>query len=656
MTEWYGWAGTILDVNLTTGEIKKLPLSKDMAVNYIGGSGFADKILYDEVGPDTDPLGPDNIIMITQGTLSGTVVPASGRYDVITKSPYTGIYLRTNGGGFFGPELKWAGYDLIIIRGRSEKPVYLWIEDDHVELRDANHIWGKDTWTTERMLRDEHDDPEIQTLKIGPAGENLCLSACVIGNLSRAAGKGGSGAVLGSKNLKAIAVRGTKGVNIAKPDQLEKICREFRERIKNDIIFIVAQNYGTPSRVSDPFTVSTLGEQFSDLWSTQFAKKHWDKSLACFNCPMHCSHYYTVKEGKYKGVSGEGLEANAIIYGGVLPQINNSAFVCNFNNICNQLGMHTDSPGMAMAWAIELYRDGIITKEDTDGIEVVPGNEEGYLELIYKMVKKEGFGAIMDAYPLRAVEMLGRGSDLYMAHVKGMHSRGAGIAQSSVWTLGLAVATRGRDHLVGAPLETSLSYDWRYLGGPDKQKAMEVLKQIGKERYDDPEIFLESRRWSVEPAKAKNIFDTENICTLGDMTGVCKFVTTRTLFQYGANFEDFANFLSAATGVDFSADDMVKATEREILLERAFNAREGIRRVDDYPYPFYYQLKYWKEHPRYDYKGFPITLGNYDKLLDEYYKVRGCDLETGIPTKAKLEEVGLRDVADDLEKRGILPG
>ncbi|MGR3295097.1 MAG: aldehyde ferredoxin oxidoreductase N-terminal domain-containing protein, partial [Candidatus Bathyanammoxibius sp.] len=252
MAEWYGWGGTTLDVDLSTGRITREPLSKEVAVKYIGGRGLAARILYDEVGPETDPLGPDNPVIITPGTLGGTRVPTAGRYDLTGKSPRTGIYGASNGGGFFGTELNRAGYDLIVIRGKSEKPVYLSIDDDDVEIRDASHLWGQDTQVTEEMIRAELGHPRIRTLKIGPAGENECFSSCVIGDLSRAAGRTSAGAVWGSKKLKAVAVRGTKRVNVARPSQLAALCRKLRERAKEDPLYQLMTVYGTVGWVWEP--------------------------------------------------------------------------------------------------------------------------------------------------------------------------------------------------------------------------------------------------------------------------------------------------------------------------------------------------------------------------------------------------------------------
>ena len=234
MTEWYGWAGTLLYADLTNMKVIKEPLSKEFAAKYIGSTGFGVRTLYDEVPPGDNALEPENIIIIGQGPLSATASPSGGRYDLVSKSPLTGIYARSNGGGFFGPELKWAGYDLIVVRGRADKPVYLWIDDDEVELRDASHLWGKDVWTARRMIMEELADYEIQTLMIGPAGENLCYSSTVLSNISRAAGRCSIGAVWGSKKLKAIAVRGSKAVRIAKPKEFLELCKAINEKAKDD--------------------------------------------------------------------------------------------------------------------------------------------------------------------------------------------------------------------------------------------------------------------------------------------------------------------------------------------------------------------------------------------------------------------------------------
>ncbi|MFC2019370.1 aldehyde ferredoxin oxidoreductase family protein [Chloroflexota bacterium] len=652
MTEWYGWAGTILDVNLTTVEIKKTPLSKELAAKHIGGGGLAVKILYDELEPGTDPLGPDNILMITQGPLSGTTAPSCGRYGIITKSPQTGIFLRTNGGGFFGPEMKWAGYDLIILRGASKKPVYLCIDDDHVELRDAAHLWGKDTWATQRLIRKELGDEEIQTLKIGPSGENLGLSSCVIGDLSRTAGKGGVGAVWGSKKLKAIAVRGSKGVGIARPNEFMELCLGMLESIQNDPIFSTTSRYGTPATVSDPLVKSGAVPGFDPrgLLSSEFEKGLIDKSLACFNCPVHCTHYYSVKEGKYQGTRGEGLEGATVLFGGYLLKINNPNFVFKYNTVCNQLGLHVDNPGGALAWAMLLWGNGIINKDDTDGIELTWGNEEAVLKMLYKIANMDGFGAVLDAYPRGAAEKLGKDSELYISHSKGMAGWGVGIVKGVDITLAYSTATRGYDHLVGMPTMAEYVYGEMFL----KEVADFGLKYYGDSR-------LTTDPWWVTPKKALLVYDTEHLNALCDSTGICKIPSQWVFITSGYHLDDFARLLSAATGVDYTTENLAQAAEREMLLERAFNAREGIRRIDDYPYLFYWQKTRNEPHPLFQKNPrtadgkYRLSLEDYEGILDEYYRLHGCDTETGIPTRQRLKKLGLDDVAADLKRRGLLP-
>lgn len=644
MTTWYGWAGTILDVNLTTGEIKRVPLSRDFAVKYLGGTGFAARYLYDELKPGIDPLGPENIIMVTNGTLTGTSAPSCGRYDVVTKSPQTGIFLRTNGGGHFGPELKWAGYDLVIIRGVSPKPVYLSIFDDKVEIKDAGHIWGKDTWQTQELIRKDLGNRNVQCLVIGPSGENLGISSCLIANLGRAAGKGAPGAVWGSKKLKAVAVRGTRGVNIARPDEFLQACVSLKQRYEEDPV-IEAVRLGSPRYVSDALALRgeyVPGVDMSHLASIEFETNYYERrSGGCFGCPVQCSHWYMDKSGPYEGSYGLGLEGNAVIFGGIVMHVNNPAFVCKFNTVCNQLGLHLDTPGQAMAWAMKLREAGILTKEDTDGIDLKWGNEEAILQMLPRIAYRQGFGEVLDCYPLRAAQKLGRGSEAYMEHSKGMTGHGSGILTSVEFTLGHGVSTRGYDHLIGSP-------SWPAKIGKVKGATKEVLGMLGEKLCGEPR--LTSDPWYKSLRKALFVYDFENTSALCDIAGACKHASIRGLFTCGWDQETFAKFITLATGVNYGVPEVVKAAEREMLIERAFNAREGIRRIDDYPMVYNWQLKHGEPHPLYRGVNFPLTLEEYDQLLDTYYQHRGCDLKTGIPTREKLESLSLKDIADDLWK------
>ena len=641
----YGWAGAVLDVDLTSGKITRRELDRDFAIKYIGGSGFGVRILYDEVGPDIDPLDEKNITIIGQGPLCGTLAPSSGRYDVVSKAPITEIFNRTNGGGFFGPEMKYAGYDLIIIRGKSEKPVYLWINDDHVEIKDASHLWGQDTWVTQQMIRDELGNRRIRTLKIGPAGENQCYCSCLIGDLARAAGRGSTGAVWGAKKLKAIAVRGTRGVRVAHPEEFVDYCRMLVERFKQDPNYALHSEWGTLGGVSTPGLMQQYrGPDLPSLHHQNFAQ-FIKKNLACFGCTIHCSHWYEIHEGKYKGTVGEGLEAVCTLYSGAMARLSNPAWQCHFNTMCNKLGIHVEHPGEALAWACRLFEEGIITEADCDGLKPVWGDEDVATELVRKMAYKEGFGKILDGYPVRGPQWLGRNSEMYAAHNKGNPTYGDGeLRLGSQWALGIGVSTRGRDHLTGAP--------WVLVQGMFREMPDETLARLGRERYNDATVF---DKWGANLNKSRLIYDFEHNCALADMTGICKFAAEYEFYDKGIHLNDFARLLTLATGEDFSEPDLVKAAERQMLLERAFNAREGIRKADDYAPLFTWQLKHGKPNPLYNYANYQITIEQFTTLLDEYYRWRGCDIATGIPTREKLLEVGLEDVADDLKRRGILP-
>ena len=650
----YGWGGRILRVNLTTRDIKIESLPKDFAINYVGGSGFGAKILYDEVGPDVDALSPKSIIILGQGPLCETLVPSSGRYELVAKSPLTGLFARSNGGGTFGPKMKEAGYDLVLIGGQSDNPVYLWIEDEHVSLRNATHMWGQTAWSTREMVCDELDDPDIGTLVIGPAGENLCFSSAVISDQSRAAAKCGIAAVWGSKKLKAVAIRGSKGVEVAKPLDLLQLCKAISQRFKEDPLYESMSKYGTMGWVGGAYARSQAGklmfgtEGTSKIWETAL-ETHCERSLACSGCPIHCSHYYRVKSGKYRGTKGEGIEGNCQIYAGMSLRVFDAAFLLRYNSLCNELGINLDVAGSAINWAMHLYEAGIITKEDTDGLKLTWGNQDAILELLPKIAYKDGFGAILDGFPIRSTNWVGRGSELYATHTKGLYSTGfgPGICPTLAYTLAQNVATRGFDHLTGGPTmyTPGLRQEW---GITD-----ELLKKLGEERYNDPEIFTEP--WAGNPNKAKVVYDCENLCALADMTGVCKFATRFCLATAGLDISDLSELLTATTGETFSTENLVKAAEREFALERAYNAREGVRRVDDYPFFLAWQLRKGKPHPLFDYESLPVKLENYNTVLDEYYRLRGCDLETGIPLGSKLEELGLKYVADDLRDRKLLP-
>ena len=657
-----GWSGRLLWVDLTTGRHEVQTLSEDWARTYVGARGFGIRLLYDLTGPETEPLGADNVIIIAAGPLTGTLAPSSSRCEVISKSPLTGIYGRADVGGAFGAKMKYAGYDAIIVRGQAEHPTYLWIEDEKVTLVDARHLWGKDVWKSRQAICDDHRAGSnsaaflnsIGTLGIGPAGEHLSLAACVMDGVAHAAGLGGLGAVWGSKGLKAVAVRGSRGIDLARPEEFTRLCQTQWTRYQGDPMYESTRKWGTLGWVGGSDSRSAisdmmLGGRMEEIEEEAFVPLI-EKSRACYGCQIHCDHFLHVKDGKYKGTKGEGIEGNVQILG-MSFKTPSAPFLTEYNNLCNQLGLNIGSAGYAIIWAIELWKQGIIDASDTGGIGITEGNEEAILELTRRIAYREGFGDILADHPVKGACKLGKGSDRYASHTKGQAAwvPGHGIGITLIYTLSLNVNTRGYDHLMGGMsiLTPDLRAEWGI--------TTELLARLGEERYGDPAIFRDNK-WDYHPRIVEAECDFEHMMVMADMVGTCKFATQYNQPVEGIDLPEWSDFLSAATGEDFNAEDLQSAAQRTIALERSYNAREGMRRVDDYPFFIWWEKKLGEPHPLYKTSEAPFRLEEYDRILDEWYEMRGYDLRTGIPTRDELTRCGLEDVADDLVTRGIVLG
>ncbi len=635
--ETYGWAGKILRVDLTKEKITTEPTMK-YARDFLGGSGIGTKILYDEVPPEVKPFDPESKVIIAAGPLNG-IGPASGRGEIVFKSPVTGWYCDSNFGGFFIVELKLAGFDAVVIEGRAKKPVYLWIEDDHAELKDASHLWGKDTFETEEIIRRDHGDPAIRTLKIGPAGENLVYGACVIGDEGRAAGRGGAGAVLGSKKFKAIAVRGTKGIKVANPEKIEKLWLELAERMKEDPLYRYWSERGTPGTVSDPYLPLFGPEYVEKIHSDRFLENVFIKTSACYACPIHCSHWYKIRTGPLAGMVGEGLEANCVLDYAIMLRTLDPQFVAEMDLFCDKMGIGIDEPALTIWGLMKMYEDGKITEKDIDGIDLTWGNKEAIRELIKKYVKREGIGDVLANGPNYVKEYFkDRGAEKYIPTTN-RQTWFPGITLDAGIGFGLAISTstRGADHLKGTPWIPE-SYMLMMKTKPRRVADIteEEIRKLAEERFGDPNIFDMYRT----EGKPDLVIAEERVHYICDATGICKFASWYGMFAKGWQLDDFAKFLTAATGIEYTVDKLIVIADRINALQRAYNAREGKRR-DELPY----ELRAgWKQ---------PIDEKKFNELLDEYYEKRGFNKD-GIPTRKRLEELGLKYVADDLEKRGIL--
>jgi len=457
--------GKILDVDLSSGEFEKRDIAPEFAQNFIGGMGFSCKILYDEVDPKIDPLSPENIIVFANGPLTGTSAPCSGRTEITTMSSLTGNIGTGNTGGLWGATLKHAGFDLIIVRGRAEKPVYIWIDDDSIEIKEASHLWGKDTRLTSDILREELGSTaksQISVLTIGPAGENLVRYACPLNDYYHVAGRAGIGAVMGSKKLKAIAVRGTRAVKIARPEEFRKAAMDARERImaaqqaRNipGVLPESAQDWDFKEGClpAKNFQTGVL-PRWLETRGADIAKKYFTKKEGtCYSCPVSCFDLVEVNEGKYAGTkANRGIMAGVVQEWGAKCAIDNMPAIWKCKELCQLLGMDYDSAGGSIAFAMELSQRGIITKSNTDGLELTWGNEDAVIQMLHKIAYREGFGDILAEGTVGASKIIGKGTGKYVMTIKGMEigmlpDPRAAHSQKG-WVFGFLTNPRGGDNV-----------------------------------------------------------------------------------------------------------------------------------------------------------------------------------------------------------------
>lgn len=629
-----GWADRVLIVDLSSGKIEAETLGRDLKLKFLGGRGINSRLLYQEARVGIDPLSPENPLIFGTGALTGTVAPAP-RFTVSAKSPLTGIHGDASCGGHFSAQLKWAGYDHILFRGASPKPVYLWIDNDQVELRDASHLWGKTVLQTEKMIKEELKNPEIQFAAIGPAGENLVKISCVIGSNYRAAARTGMGAVMGSKKLKAVAVSGTKGVSLASPKEFLKISTDIYEKIKKSPTYPRLSVYGTPGLTGllDQRGYTSVrdfeksgGFEDIDKIGPEAMLKYFSKSKACTGCNIHCSHFYEVKEGPYAGVRGGGPEYGAVGPLGSHCGISYAPALFKINNLCNDYGIDVLGFAAALGFAMGWYQRGIITLDDTDGIPLEWGDHEAVVELIHRMVKREGFGGIFGEGPVRAAKIIGRGAEKTITHSKGLDWGHADFRAFKGYALTFATSTRGGEPLRGIP-----GYELFGMSPEEAQKRFGVPDAGSPTSYN----------------KSKVTLYYQNLSTLADSLEICKF-STDIICPGAIDVGDMGSLLLAATGVEFDERTLVEAAERIYAVERAFLIREGITRKDDAI------VGRLASEPITSgpFKGERIDPEKFSQLLDEYYALRGWDQKTGIPTRKRLEELGLKEIADELESLG----
>jgi len=608
------YMGQFLKIDLTHRRVETIPFDPDLQRRFVGGKGVGAKLLYDLAPPGCDPLGPDNPLMFMTGPLTGTRAPAM-RGCVIAKSPLTGTFLDSYFGGHFSPEIKYAGYDGLILTGRSEAPVYLWIDDDRVEIRDAAHLAGKDTFETNHALKAELADPSIKIACIGPAGERRIRYALIACEYNRQAGRGGAGAVMGSKNLKAIAIRGTRPVAVADmgafKTAVETACAQLNEETIGPFTLD-----GTAGSI--PFANETgllpvrnyrdgVFEGAEGLGPEAQREKLWQRDLACAGCPIRCSKMGKIRAGKYAGIVSDAVEYELLGLLGSNLGISDIRAVTHLAHRCDAMGIDGMSAGGAIGFAMELFEKGVIGPDDTDGVDLAFGGVPAADHLLDLIAERKGrLGELLGEGVKRAAEALGGEAPDMAVHIKGLEYPAWGPRGVPGMALAAATADRGGCHQRAFPILDEVEGEWK--GEP--------ITQLGLEK------------------KAEIVVEKQNDLAALDALVKCDFA------QYGIERPTYLDLLAAATGQRMSTANLQILGERIWNMVRLFNIREGFTRRED-AIPKRFMAEPLPSGPQ---AGHRITQDDMDRLVSDYYKLRGWD-EDGKPRPETLERLGLTELA-----------
>jgi aldehyde:ferredoxin oxidoreductase len=607
-----GYMGKILRIDLTKKTYRAEEVSEKTVELYIGGSGLGARILYDETTPETDPLGPENPLIFAVGPLTGTRVFNSNRFEVVTRSPLTGIYAEANCGGYWGEAFKKCGYDAMVVEGASKKPVYLYLDGKGVKFEDASGLWGKETFETERFFEDKYGK-DMEAAVIGPAGENLVRIANIVTDAThgRSAGRCGVGAVMGSKKLKAVVAHGKMEVPVADEEGIKEQMKFHAPLMKKDIALAI-NNYGTAAGVEYCEEIGNLPVKnwYQGPWP-EGAKKISGQAMAktilvdryhCGRCVMNCGRTVTVADGPYKGVPIGGPEYETIGLLGSNLLVDDLPAIAKSNELCNRLGLDTISTGGVIGFAMEAYERGLVKKKDLGGLELTWGNARAVHEMIEMIARRKGFGDVLADGVRRAAEKVGGIAHEFAVHVKGLEPPAHDPRAKMTVAVGFATSNRGACHL------QAFTHDF---------EEGAAIKDLGSPQLTD--------RFTPE-GKAENVVNMQHLMSMFDSLTCCKFA----LFG-GITVKPLADFLSHVTGWSFDERDFMRTGERIYNLKRLFNVRLGVSRKDD------------TLHPRYLFHkrgGGTNVLPQMERMLSEYYELRGWD-EFGIPTREKLKELGI---------------
>jgi aldehyde:ferredoxin oxidoreductase len=639
----YGYTGKILHVDLSLATMKIEEPPEAFYRTYMGGSALNLHYLLRDMPAGVDPLGWENILAISVGVTTGAPISGQSRVTVSAKSPLTGAIGDSQSGGYWPAKLKFAGFDGVIIRGKASRPVYLWIHDGEAELRDASHLWGRVTGESEDTIRAELNDQEVEILQIGPAGEKKVRFGAILSMCSRANGRTGMGAVMGSKNLKAIVVHGSKKPNLADPKALMELSRWGAKSLPTSAVGLFSK-YGTPGIIAGQQAAGGLPSfnynsgVFQD-WEAIDGTTMYEKYLkgreegkqdahgrgSCFGCIIRCKRIVEIKEGPYCVDSRYGgPEYESICALGTYCGISDLGAIAKANEICNKYGMDTISCGATVAWAMETFERGGLHQRDTDGLDLRFGNAEAMVKLVERIGKREGVGDILAEGSLRASQRLGCGAE-FLITSKGQEAPAHMPQVKRSYALTYAANPFGSDH-------TQNDDDPIYEQGYETFKHRLLLLGL-----DNPQPSQ-----SLGPEKIRFILKTQYAYGMTDSLNLCQ-IACGTAFQlYGV--EEIAKMVHAVTGWNVDISELLTLGERRLNMLRSFNVREGIdRRQDCLPEKFFK-----RELTGGPTGGLKLDRAQFQSGLDEYYRQSGWDLKTGAPTRQTLERLNLGWVADHL--------
>jgi aldehyde:ferredoxin oxidoreductase len=625
----------VLAVDLSSGHVERQHVNSEEVRHFVGGRGVAAKLLYERVTPAIDPLSPSNLLIFSPGVLTGTMAPAAARTTVVSKSPTTGRYLKCNGGGQWGAELRYAGYHHVLITGASDHPVYLWIDGDHVEIRDARSLWGTGTAETEDALKAEVGDEAIQTATVGPASENGVLYGAILLGRFNTAGRGGIGTVMGGKNLKAIAVRGTGGIPVSDVERFVSVAKEVNDEVRADETNALTREYGIPGMMPEWGRAGEVGAyNFRDIVveeAEQLSGQHMAKlgyfraGVACTSCGIGCRHFLSNDSSPYGPLRASLPEAEPLIALGPQCGVTDTDAVLEASALCDELGLDVLSTGFSIAWAMECYEKGLISPQQADGLDLEFGNVEVLLELIGRIARREGLLAdLLAEGTQRAAMEVGGDSWKWAMQARGLEQSSPDARSAKGYALGFAVNPRGPDHLAAQPMAE--------FGGTPEARAL-VREICGDERYAVP--------YSSEK-KAELVRWHEDCQAVSDALGVCMQVTVG---PYMMTPERMAALLSAAWGIEIDSGELMRAGRRIVTLERCFNVRQGAERSGEQHLPWRMMHEPLEEGPN---AGRVTSQAELDRMLDEYYTLHGWDVAKGWPTKEVLAALGLESICSDL--------